>query len=119
MLSNAAALAILTTGGFAIVFNKLPRKVRKFILKHSLAADIVALLLTYVLLGGTLTALTAAALVGLMTSALIHIQNHRSEYEWLFDFGDAVKDKLNSFKQFMLEKGREYRQRKLEAAGVV
>lgn len=116
MLSNAVALSILTTTGFAVVYRKLPRKVRKFILKYNLAADVVALLLTYVLLGGTLTALTAAALVGLMTSALIYIGNNESEFEWLADFRDAVTDKLNCFKQFLSRKGQEYRQRKLEAA---
>lgn len=116
MLSNAAALAILTTSGFSIIYRKLPRKVRKFILKHNLAADIVALLLTYVLLGGTLTALTAAALVGLMTSALIYVGQRPEEFEFIADFFGAAKDKLNSFKQFLSEKGREYRQRKLEAA---
>lgn len=119
MISNAVALALLTTAGFWCIWRKLPRKVRRFIIKHNLAADVVALLLTYMLLGGTLTALTAGALVGLLTSALLYVAENESEFLYLSDFGDWMKDRLSSVKSYLKEAGEQYRQKKLaEANGV-
>jgi len=116
MLSTATALAILTTGGFVVVYSKLPRRMRKFIEKHSLATDVVALFLAYMLLGGTLTALTASAMVGLMISGLLHIQNNREDFEWLFDGIDFCKTGLASLGAKLKEMGQNYRRHKLEEA---
>jgi hypothetical protein len=73
----------------------------------------VALLLTYMLLGGTLTALTAGALVGLMTSTLLYCAERPEEFEYFSDFADFVKTKLSSVKVYLQEAGQAYRQRKL------
>lgn len=83
MLTNAFALALITSGGFIAVYSKLPRKLRKWIENHELLADGCALFLTYLLLGGTLTALTAGAMVGLMTSGLLHVAKNKEDFEYL------------------------------------
>jgi hypothetical protein len=118
MLVTAFTLAVLTTSGFFVIYRKLPRKVRRFLEKHSLGTDAVALLLTYMLLGGTLTALIAGALVGLMTSALLFISQHPEDFEFLADVSQVIKDGLTKLKAMAKEFGAEYRANKLEAAKI-
>lgn len=109
MIINGLTLAVLTTTGLIILYKKIPRKVRRFIERHHLLADAVALLFTYILLGGTLTALFAAALVGLFTSALLYIANNPENFMYLYDLRDAIKDKLNELKAKLNELGMDYR----------
>lgn len=113
MISNAFALAAFSVAGLCFIFSKLPRKVRRWIKRHGLFADIMALILTYMLFGGTVTALMAASLAGIMTSVLLFIGQHPSEFEFLSDFFDFLKTQVNNLKQLALEFGQEYRQRKL------
>ena len=108
MLSSALTLAILTTAGFYVAYSKLPRRVRRWIENHSLLTDTLCLLLTYMLLGGTLTALVAAAMVGLMTSALLYIANHPSDFIFLSDFGTMVSDFLRKLKEGLAAFSKEY-----------
>lgn len=104
MLTNAFALALITSGAFMAVYSKLPKKMRKWIEDHALLADACALVLTYLLLGGTLTALSAGAMVGLMTSGLLHVAQHKDEFEYLIVAKDWAREaagelssKLNSW----------------------
>jgi hypothetical protein len=94
MLTNAFALALVTSGGFMMVYKKFPRRLRKWIEKNALLADASALFLTYVLLGGTLTALTAGAMVGLMTSGLLHVAQNKEDFEYLIVAKDWVSNKV-------------------------
>ena len=112
MLSNAFALALVTTGGCYAIYSKLPRKVRRFIQKYGLLADMTALVGTYMLLGGTLTALMAGALVGLFTSALLHIANNQEDFLYLYDLRDMLRDRLTEAKQALSEYGQNYRRAK-------
>jgi hypothetical protein len=68
------------------------------------------------LLGGTLTALVAAALVGLMTSALLYVANNSEDFQVLFDVSNVIKEKLADLKRLSKEFGEEYREKKLEEA---
>ena len=71
MFVTGLLLASLTTAGFLFIYFKLPRWLRKFMEKHALLTDFLACLLTYMLLGGTLTALFAAAIMGILVSILL------------------------------------------------
>ena len=71
MISTGLALAALSSAAFYVIYRKLPRRVRKFMCKHVLFTDAVACLLTYMLFGGTLVALFAAAWMGLITSLML------------------------------------------------
>lgn len=95
MLTNAFALALVTSGGFMMVYKKLPPKMRKWIEKHALLADACALFLTYLLLGGTLTALTAGAMVGMMTSGLLHVAQHKEDFQYLIAIKEVVADGIS------------------------
>lgn len=92
---DALALSILTTGGFAIIVGKFPPKLRHYIVKYELFTEIVTIVLAYVILGGTLTALFASAMVGLQVSALLYIAKHPEKFEYLGDIRDAVGEALD------------------------
>jgi len=109
MLGTAVSLALLTTTSFYIVYSKLPRKIRRFLEKYHLATDVAALVGTYLLLGQTLTALIAGALVCLLTSALLHIANNQDDFLILFDLRDWVKEKLAEVNETIKEFGKEYK----------
>lgn len=112
MLSNALALAIATTIGIGVIYAKLPRKVRRVIEKYSLLTDMIALILVYILLGGTLTALMAGALCGLFTSVFLYIQQHQTDFLFLWDMSEWIKEQLAVAKQTLTEYGRMYRERR-------
>lgn len=114
MLSNAVALALLTTAGFIVIYKKLPRKVRRFIEKYSLATDLFALILVYMLLGGTLTALVAGALCGLMISILLYVANNPEDFLYLYDLRDFMKDKLALAKETLNTYGEVYRSKRVK-----
>ena len=118
MISDAVTLAILTTFGFMMVYKKLPRKIRKFLEKHATLTDVIALLLTYTFLGGTLTALTAGALVGIFTSCLLYVANNPDDFLYLYDLRNFMKQKLGQMKETLNNYGTEYRERKVRSGEV-
>lgn len=80
MITNAIWLSLLTFVGFIVVFNKSPRMIRSFIWKHTLLADITAMAITYVVLGGSVTGMMSAALIGIFVStALAVCKNSNTE----------------------------------------
>lgn len=78
-----------------MVYKKLPLRIRKWIEEHALLADACALFLTYLLLGGTLTALTAGAMVGIITSGLLHVSQHKEDFEYLIVAKDWAAEKFS------------------------
>lgn len=114
MVSNAVSLAVLTTAGAVVIYNKLPRKVRRFLKKYSLLTDVFAMLAVYSVMGSTVTALFASALCGLMISVMLHIANNPDDFLYLYDLKDYIKEKLNEVKGVINEYGREYREGKLK-----
>lgn len=113
MLSDAFALALLTVTGFMFIYKKLPRKIRKFLEKYSLLTDFVSAVLTYMLLGGTLTALTASALVGIFTSCLLYIAQNPDDFTYLWDFAEGIKTMLSRFQLQLKAYGKQYREAKV------
>lgn len=113
MISQAIALAIITFGGFFILFKKLPKKIKDFILKHDLAVDVATLGAAYILLGGTLTALFAAAIVGLFVSAGLYIHKNQEDFQYLWDIADMIKTGAKKVQEALKEFGVSYRQKKL------
>jgi len=77
LLTTALTLSILTTGGFIAIYLKLPKNLKTAIKKYPLATDIATLSMAYVLLGGTLTALIAASMSGLLVSILLLLSKHK------------------------------------------
>lgn len=77
MITTALTLSLLTTGGFLVIYYKLPKSLKKLILKFPLMTDITALAAAYMVLGGTLTALMAAAMSGLSVSILLLIAKNQ------------------------------------------
>jgi len=108
MLSNAIALAALTCAGFYMIYNKLPPRMKAVFVKYDLLTDVSALMLTYVLLGGTVTALIASALVSIVVSMLLHIAKFPNDYIWLTDSLAKVKGLLDSFKDMMKGLNQKY-----------
>ena len=52
------------------VYVKLPKRIQRFLEKHMLLTEIVSSLMTYWLFGGTITALFAAAWLGIIQSII-------------------------------------------------
>lgn len=114
MLSTAFTLGLLTTVGFYLVYSKLPTKAKKFITKYPLLSDVFALIGTYALFGGTVTALIAGAMVSIVVSMLLHVANHPDDFMWLTDSIQAVKDALAKIQEWMTQLNQQYRAAKGE-----
>ena len=101
MLSNAFALAVLSSAGFYVIYKKMPGRAQKLMVKYDLVADVAALIFTYVLFGGTVTALIAAAIVSIVVSMMIHIAKHPDDYVWLNQTLAVVKSLVNDAKNML------------------
>ena len=77
----AGILAIFTLIAIATLFIKIPTYVRRIMVKHDLATDAALTVGTYVILGGTLTALIAAGMVGALISSILMIIKGVAEEE--------------------------------------
>lgn len=108
MLSNAITLAALTSVGFFLIYKKMPRNARKLVVKYNLVSDVLALLATYIIFGGTVTALIAAALVSVVSSIMLHIANHPDDYLWLTDSIKIARQYIDQAKQHMIEMNKKY-----------
>ena len=95
-----------------MTYQKLPRKVRRFLAKYGIFTDILTFVLTYFTLGGSLTALTAGALVSIWTSMLITIAEHPDDFMYVYDLIDAIKDQTSAAKKALNEFGDSYRKEK-------
>lgn len=114
MISQAIALSIVTFVGFFIIFTKLPPKLKLFVQTHDLLTDITCLGLGYILLGGTLVALLSAALCGLFVSAALYVNKNQSDFLYLWDIADMIKQRIGDVKKALLQFGHEYRVKKAE-----
>lgn len=112
MLSNSIALACLVTAGITLLYQKLPRKVRRVILKFGLLSDLIAFVATFYLLGGTITAMIAGSLVGIFVSVFIYIGQNPDDFVILWDLKKLLKKKLEALKKLSKEYGAKYKEHK-------
>jgi hypothetical protein len=117
MLTDALVLSAFSTLGFILTYQKLPKTVQRFLVRHGVFTDIVTFGLTYVTLGSSLTALTAGAMVAIFTSMLIHIAANPNDFMYLYDLRDYIKDLLNSTKARLSDYGQKYRESKQVQTG--
>jgi hypothetical protein len=108
MISNAITLASLTAVGGYLVYRKLPGKAKHLIKRFPLMTDVLALIGTYALFGGTVTALIAGALVSIVVSAMLHIVNHPDDFVWLYDALEQVRNLLDEAKGWLTSMNRTY-----------
>lgn len=101
MLTTGFALAVITSGGFYIIYTKLPAWCKRWMVKHSLLTDIVACVFTYALFGGTVTALFAAAFVGLFVSMLLALLNNEVTAEAMERLGQRAKELQGKFAEYV------------------
>jgi hypothetical protein len=112
MISQAITLSVLTFAGFFIIYGKLPQKIRDFLEQHSLLADALATGGTYVLLGGTLTALLASAMTGLLVSTGLYVSNNPEKFEYLSDLKAAFQEGLQKINEYIADLSHQYREYK-------
>ncbi len=111
MLDNAITLAVLTTAGFWAIYKKMPPNIRSWVTKHSIIMDILAMLITYWVLGGTVTALIAGALVNIFISVMLHVANNPQDFIWLFDMADRIKKAWEGVQEKLKTLNTEYKDR--------
>lgn len=96
MVVNALILSAITITGCLIVYSKLPQKIRTYVEKYSLITDGLSLLFLYYFLGGTLVALLASAVSGLVISILLYIASHKNQYPEIVKFFAIAQQYLDN-----------------------
>lgn len=115
MMANALSISILVTAGFYMLYKKLPLNLRAYIVKYSLVTDFFAMVATYYMFGGTVTALMAGAIVDLMISAMLHIANHPDDFEWLFDAFKAIRQLMDKAQAALKNLNETWKAKKAES----
>lgn len=100
--------------GALVVFRKLPKKAQQLIVRYHLLTDVLTLIGIYYLLGGTLTALFAAAMCGIAVSLLLYVANNKNDFLYLYDIKEAIKLRITQAQQALNDYGHKYREQ-LEA----
>lgn len=100
MVTTGFLLGALSLGGWFIIYKKLPRTMRNFLVKRPLFTDAVAAILTYVLFQGTIIGLFAAAFCGLLTSAFLAIGKNPILMSWVNKLGEKWKQFLSWIENF-------------------
>jgi hypothetical protein len=109
MLINGFALGFLTFLGWASVWHKLPPAVQKWTAKHSFLIDLLTTVATYMALGGTVTALFAAAWVGILFECYMYMNHHEEDFTWLWDIIALAKRKLVELRDIMKARNDAYK----------
>lgn len=71
MITTAFTMAGLMCAGFILVWVKLPRFLRRLVVKGGLLTDIMVSVGAFLAFGATLTAMLAASIVGIMVSVAL------------------------------------------------
>ncbi|MBW3020787.1 hypothetical protein KY334_05805 [Candidatus Woesearchaeota archaeon] len=90
MITNALILASLSNGGFYFIFQKLPDKIKTFMLSKHLWTDLTAAGFTYLLFGSTVTGLLASAMAGIQVSVCILILRNKQ----VMNFFKRIKENV-------------------------
>lgn len=83
MITTGLLLAGLTTGGFYILYSKMPKRLQKFLVNRPLFTDVTAAIFTYVLFGtSTIIGLFAAAWAALIVSIMLAARKNKGIMLW-------------------------------------
>src|SRR5690606_26088317 len=113
MIGNAFSLSILSVAGIYFIWKKLPQRMKDLLLKYPALLDVAALVGTYLILGGSTTALMAGAMAGLFTSILIHIGTHKEDFMYLWDIGAEISFNVSKLLKEIKDFGQAYSARVL------
>ncbi len=109
MLLDAAVVATLAGLGVLYLSGRMPEKLREFFKKNTIAADVLAFLMAYIFLGGTITALMAGLmLIGIMES-ILHVANNPDDFLYLWDLKRLLEEKVHGLKGTLKDLGQDYR----------
>ena len=111
-MTGALSLSVATTTGCYIIYKKLPDKVKEKIKQWDLATEVATILAAYIVLGGTLTALMASALVGLQTSALLYISNNPEQFLYLEDIKEYFLSTWTDLQSWLENMGNSYQKQR-------
>ena len=111
MLSVGTALGIMSVVGAWFVYKKLPRKVKKWLESHPLFTDAFCFVGIYWILGGTLTALVAASVSGLIISAYLEVMSHPDDYLWIYAGMDSLKKETSGFRTWIRDINTRYKEK--------
>jgi len=111
MLSVGLALGTMSFFAAILVYLKMPRRTRKWIEKHYLFTDFISMILVYVVLGGTLTALIASAWCAILISAALEVAHNKEDYLFLYHFKDQTVKSMGGLKGYLKTINEEYKKR--------
>ena len=109
MIGNALSLAIVSVIGGVFIFNKLPSKIKKLLIKYGLFTDLACAIGIYILFQGTVTALFAAGFVGIIISAILHIANNKDDFLYIYDLKNFIVEQAKKAQAALTQYGRQYR----------
>lgn len=109
MLANAVIFAGLTAAGLVFTFKKLPPKMQEYMLKHHVLTEIITTLSTMALMGTSMTGLLGAAMVGVVTTGLLHVREHPEKYAYLHVLGDWIGEKSEETTSWLNNAARKFR----------
>lgn len=109
MIMAGFFLGAITFCGWAFAFSQMPTGVQKFFAQHNFLTDALVIMGTYYTLGGTIVALFAAAFLGVFFEIFTWAARNPTEFDWLFDGIDIVKDKLSEIREKIRTMNQEYK----------
>ena len=112
MLISGFILGSITLGAFCLTYQKLPKGVKMFLVKHPLFTDVVMVVFFYTVMGFTVVAHVACATMALGAMFLLEIARNPSDYEFITDSLDRAKQSWKNALQKLKDINNEYKKEK-------
>jgi Na+/H+ antiporter NhaA len=77
MFLNAFLLGSLSVIGGWFIYKRLPNYIKQYLLTRPLFTDLTLFIVVYIVFSGTLTALLAAAIAGIIVSVLLNLSKRK------------------------------------------
>lgn len=97
MILDGLVLGAITGGGFYLIYKQLPLSVRLWLHNHMLLTRVTCAIGVYALLGGTLTAMFAAAWLDLLIGCIMALMKNEETATALDRMGAYLKDTYDKF----------------------
>ncbi len=109
MLFEGFILGTMSAFCMALMFNRFPGKMQVWISQHPLLAEGFMVVSFYMIMGTSVTAHIAAAVMSMESFAAMHVFKNKPEFLWIHAGIDRAKQSLSGFSDKLKKINEEYK----------
>jgi hypothetical protein len=96
-MGEGILLGVITLAGFVVLYKRLPKGIKVFLVRHPLLTDVTLAVVFYMLMGFSLTAHIACAAMTLGAMLLLEMEREPAKYQFFINLVDQAKTGYDKF----------------------